>query len=305
MQKKGINKINHNARSPLIILNPVSGPGNEKDRKKTIQSIAKENGWDGELQTTTIQNTATDIASQAIKKGVTHLIVCGGDGTIMEVVGACVNKNITVGIVPLGTGNLFAQNVRIPLDTTKSMKIALHGKPLKIDIGRANAIYFAILAGIGFDAEMIKGANRQLKNRIGVLAYLYSALRSLLRSSTIYKLQVDENKPIIVRAKTILAANLGKIQGGYYLVPQTSATNGRLSIGIIQAKNWYYWISLLRHTVSGNINKSPHYTFLKGKKIVISVIGRKKAFECDGNIFPPTKQLTIEILPRALTILTP
>ncbi|MGI8419102.1 MAG: diacylglycerol/lipid kinase family protein [Candidatus Levyibacteriota bacterium] len=298
-------KIAVNNNAPLIILNPVSGPGNEKDREKAITKVAKDLGWNGHLVTTTLNRTAADIAKHAIKNGTNHLVVCGGDGTIGEVVGVCVDKKIIIGIVPLGTGNLFAQNLGIPLAITASMKIALYGKRNKIDIGRANKIYFTVLAGIGFDAEMMKGAQRELKNKIGVFAYILTAVQSILRSSLIYQVQIDNRQPITVRAKTILVANLGKIQGGIMAVPQTSANNGRLSIGIIQAKNWYYWISLLVHALSGNINKSSSYKLLKGSNIVITLTGKKRAFECDGNIFPPTKKLTIEILPRALSILTP
>jgi diacylglycerol kinase family enzyme len=122
----------------FIIVNPVSGLGNAKDRTDKILSAARALGWKGVFAETTPEKNAGSIAAAAIKKGTTHIVACGGDGTILEVLTAAVKKAVVVGIVPLGTGNLFARNLDIPLRLEDAMQIALTGKVIRVDVGRAN-----------------------------------------------------------------------------------------------------------------------------------------------------------------------
>ena len=151
--------INKNYINAVIILNPASGPGDAKaklEKVKDIKKYANELGWTGELTETTLKKTATAIAEKAISEGKKHIVVCGGDGTVMEVLGVAANKDSVVGVVPLGTGNLFAQNLHISSDIKEAMHTALKGKILQIDLGKANGTFFSIMTGIGLDAEMLR-----------------------------------------------------------------------------------------------------------------------------------------------------
>ncbi|HUQ84870.1 MAG TPA: diacylglycerol kinase family protein [Candidatus Limnocylindrales bacterium] len=161
----------------LIIVNPVSGLGDPKKRRELIKNTAKEVGWIGEYEETTLRKSAGYIAKNAIKKGIKHIVVCGGDGTVMEALVAAVKKPVNVGVVPLGTGNLFARNLDLPLETEKAVKLALTGNAEKIDIGVANGKYFSIVAGMGIDVDMIKDATRELKNKLGFFAYILLQLK--------------------------------------------------------------------------------------------------------------------------------
>src|SRR5690606_11771615 len=103
-------------KSPTIILNPASGQGDPKQRKSDILKAAKKLGWSGKIIETTPDKLATFAVDQEWKSGARHFIICGGDGTIIEAIASILNKDATIGIVPLGTGNLLAKNLGIPLE---------------------------------------------------------------------------------------------------------------------------------------------------------------------------------------------
>ncbi len=291
------------AKNAVFIINPVSGTGDPKKRKEEIIEIAKELGWKGKIIETTRKKTAGNIAEEEIKKGARHLVVCGGDGTIMEVLPSIIKKDVVLGIVPLGTGNLFAENLDINGTMQNILEQALFGKVHKIDIGQANGKLFSVMAGIGFDAEVMRDTNRTSKSRYGFFAYLFNGLKRFGRSSGVYQITIDDKKTEIYKAKVIMIANMGRIQGGIHVVPETHSQNGELRIGIIQAPDIPAWINVLGNALMGDVNKSPHYTLLKGKRIEVTSLRRPKPFECDGNHFPPTKKLTVEIFPRAVSVL--
>lgn len=288
----------------VIIFNPASGTGDSKKQLQEITEIARNMGWHGKVQSTTLKKNAAEIALSEIKKEATHIVVCGGDGTIMETVGTIVNKPVVMGVVPLGTGNLFAKNLNIPLLIEESLQVALKGRVQKIDVGRANGTFFTIMAGIGLDAEVMKNSDSNLKKKIGFLAYAVAALKRLQKKSDTYAISVNSKRPRTYRARSIMIANMGKIQGGIKIVPAANPQSGKLKIGVIQPKSLFSWINLSVHALFGNINKSAHYTLLEGKSVTIQT-NTKKTYECDGNDFPPTNKLTIEIFPSALKVMTP
>jgi YegS/Rv2252/BmrU family lipid kinase len=286
-----------------LIVNPVSGTGNPKERRELLIKNATEMGWNGAYIETTKSNSAYAIAKREVKKGVKHLIICGGDGTVMEVLTAVLQTKIVIGIVPLGTGNLLARNVDLPLTVSEAMEIALHGKEARVDVGKANGTVFSIMAGIGLDAQIMQGANRKMKDRLGFMAYVLTGLKKLQTHAKRYEITIDEKKPFIVRAKTIMVANMGKMMGGVEIVPRTHPQSGKLQVGILKARTGIQWLSISFHALTGKIDKSPHFDVYEAKKVTIKTITGKNYYQCDGNHFPQTDLLTIDIYPKAVTVL--
>lgn len=300
---KIITNLRPNSKNAVIIINPVSGKGDAKRKKAHVLKLAKDYGFRGKVYETSPTLSASKIAEQAIKSGAKHLVVCGGDGTIMEVIQRCFKTDVVLGIVPFGTGNLLSKNLNLPSKLEDSLKVALTGKIVMIDIGRANGIFFAIIAGIGLDAEIMEITDRHFKNRLGFTAYVIGWLRSLRKSSGIYKISIDGNKAKKYKAKSVMIANMGRIQTGLEAVPKTSANNGILRIGVMQASGFLTWIDLITNALKGNINKSRHYKLHTGKRVSIISLRGKKSFQCDGENFPPTDKLTVQIYPQILPIM--
>ena len=286
-----------------LIVNPVSGVGNPLERRKLLKSLAKDLGWVGNYIETIKEISANQIAKTEIARGITHIIACGGDGTIMEVLEALLDKKVVLGIVPLGTGNILARNLSIPLDTNEALKIAFFGNPRLIDAGKANDNYFSIIAGIGLDAEIMRSTGREVKDRWGLFAYVVAAIKNLLNKHGTYEIKLDNKKPFTVKAKTIMASNMGKLMGGVEIIPSTHPQSGSLQLCIIKARSLNSWMNLTISALSGKIEKSNYYAVYEAKKIEIDVLSGKKLYECDGDHFPPTQHLSIQIYPKAVSVM--
>lgn len=296
------NKRKRRVVNATLIVNPVSGVGDRRERRKEIQRIAKSQGWVGEYIETTKTKTAKQIAKDEVDRGVKHLVVCGGDGTIMEVLEIVMNKKVALGIVPLGTGNLLARNLSLPLDTEEAMKIAFFGNHRHIDVGRANNTYFSIIAGIGFDAEVMQSAKRELKDKFGLFAYVITAFKNLQNRAAKYEVQIDNKKPFIVRAKSIMASNMGRLVGNFELVPSADPQSGSLQLAIIKARTFGSWLNIFLHGITGKIDKSPHFDVYKAKHVEIKSLSGKRFYQSDGNHFPPIDSLSIDIFPKAVIV---
>lgn len=292
-----------NLASTTIIVNPVSGKGDPTERKTLIKKAARKHGWKGTYRETTKTLSAKQIAQEEVKKGIKHLVVCGGDGTIMEVLAVVANSSVTIGIVPLGTGNMLVRNLKLPMTIDDAIKIAFTGKRRRVDLGKANGIYYSIAAGIGLDAEVMRAAERELKDKWGFLAYIVSTIKYLHHRSSRYRITLDSKKPFTVKAKTIMVSNMGKIFKDIEIVPNTRAQNGTLQVGIVTAKSLPAWFSVVVHALIGKVHNSPHYDMYTAKKIDIQVLGKKRRFQCDGNSFEPVDRLLINVCPKALTIM--
>lgn len=267
--------------------------------------MAAEFGWKGRILETTLKRSAESLASKAIKEGAKHIVVCGGDGSVMEVVAAAVNTKVSIGIVPIGTGNLCAQNLNISLDLKEALKTAIKGKKTAIDVGKANGTYFTIMTGVGLDAAMLKEADRGLKNKIGVLAYFYALIKNAFKSRGLYEIKIDKKKKIKVKAKTIMVANMGEIMGGIEVVPHAHPQNGTLKVAILKTKSPLSWLELLFSAAKSSIKDSSHYTLLEGRHIDIHFLNGKRVYECDGNLLPATDRLEIDIFPKSLNVFVP
>jgi len=286
-----------------IIVNPVSGVGDPVERRKLIKSLAKELGWVGNYIETTKEISANEIAKEEIGHGVKQIIACGGDGTIMEVLEALINKKVTLGIIPLGTANILARNLLLPLDTKEAMKVAFFGNPKLIDAGKANNHYFSIIAGIGLDAEIMRGAGREVKDKWGIFAYVIAAIKNLLNKRGRYEIKLDNKKPFTVKAKTILASNMGRLMGGVEIVPSTDPQSGSLQLGVIKARSFSSWANLILSAITGKIDNSAYYDVYEAKNIEIDVLSGKKLYQCDGEDFPPTNHISIQIYPKAVAVM--
>ena len=136
----------------------------------------------------------------------------GGDGTITACVGGVAGSGIPLGVLPCGTGNLLARNLALPLSLDEALTVALTGSDRRLDVGTANGRPFVVMAGIGFDAELLGGTSEELKKHMGWAAYVLSALRHLGDRPVRVVLRADSGPPQRRWAGGVIIGNVGSLQ---------------------------------------------------------------------------------------------
>jgi diacylglycerol kinase (ATP) len=196
-------------------LRPRQRPGSGRDQRwhRAVDAFASA-GVQCELVRTDAPGHATAIARERSAQ-FDAIFTLGGDGTAMEVMSALAGAGPPVGILPGGTGNVLVRSLGIPLDIARAVPVLLSGVEAVIDLGRLDdGRYFAIGLGVGLDESMIAGASTALKKRAGLVAYVWSAMRALLRLER-FRVRLTVDGVLYEReAASVLIANLGEVLGG-------------------------------------------------------------------------------------------
>jgi len=162
-----------------VILNPTAGQGKPGASMEKIEHSLNRQGINCELFLTESPGDGEHLARAAAEKEYDLIIAAGGDGTVNEVVNGLVGTGAKLGILPVGSVNVLARELRIPLDLQGAVKNLVEGTAKLIDLGRANDRYFSLMAGFGFDAEVVANVIKPIKEMIGTSAYVLSGLETL------------------------------------------------------------------------------------------------------------------------------
>ncbi|MFC4061042.1 diacylglycerol/lipid kinase family protein [Planomonospora corallina] len=241
---------------------------------------------------------------KALKADARLLLVWGGDGMVQRCVDAAAGSGVPVGIIPAGTANMFARNLGIPEDLPEAVRIAFHGRERRLDLGRVNGEHFAVMAGAGFDAEMIKDADRGLKERMGRAAYFWTGLRHVRGDLVPMKIKVDGAKWFDGEASCVLFGNVGTITGGIEAFDDARPDDGWLEVGVTTAKGPVQWARTLGRMSVGRSDSSPFVRMTRARRITVK-LGAPMAYELDGGAKGTVTELRAEVVPGGLTIRVP
>nr|BFE82056.1 hypothetical protein GCM10020093_046570 [Planobispora longispora] len=243
-------------------------------------------------------------ARKAVKKGADLVIVWGGDGMVQRCVDALAGSGTRVGIIPAGTANMFAKNLGIPEDLPEAVRIAFHGEDRKLDLGRVNGEHFAVMAGVGFDAEMIKDADRGLKDRMGRAAYFWTGLRHVRGELVTMQIKIDGTPWFEGEASCVLFGNVGTITGGIEAFDDARPDDGWLEVGVTTASGPIQWARTLGRMSVSRSDSSPFVRMTRARKVTVK-LGRAMSYELDGGAKGTVTRLKAEVVPGGLVLRAP
>lgn len=306
-----------------IIWNPT------KTEKETLETgIADAIGEDSSPEIRWWETSEHDpgdaVAKQAIAAGAELVIVAGGDGTVRAVAQhlAEASAELDMAIVPLGTGNLLARNLDVPLnDVPAAFARALDGEARPVDVGWVEVQLdtgterhaFVVLIGFGIDAHMIAETNEDLKDKAGWLAYVESLGRALSASETVpFNITKDDQPARDEEGHTLLIANCGTLQGGLTLLPDADPSDGELDYLVLSAEGLAQWTGTFKTMVWDNglkrlITKTDAVTNTdavnhgRARKLDVT-LPEVRAFEIDGEEIGSTRAFSVTIQPSAIRV---
>ncbi len=196
-------------KDTAVILNPAARGDRAKRLRARIEALTD---GDAMLYCTSRCGDAECLARDAVKDGFRRIIAAGGDGTVNEVVNGIAGSDAALGLLPLGTMNVFATELGLPTgDLTQCWELIKEGKTRQIDLPRANGKNFVQLAGIGFDAQVVKETSRAFKRNFGPLSYLISAAQISARTPP--HLRIEAEEATTEEGSFVLIGN-GRLYGG-------------------------------------------------------------------------------------------
>lgn len=301
-------------------------------RRRTADRAARHGWTDPLFYETTEADPGTGQAVEAVSEGVGLVLACGGDGTVRNVAQGLLGSSVPMGVVPLGTGNLLARNLTIPLDDVdRALHVAMSGRSRTIDLGEVRYTdgdgaehddVFLVMLGAGMDADMIAGTDAELKARVGWLAYVGAFANTLISGHRIkVEYALDDGAVVQTKARTLLVANCGMLQGGMVLLPAAVIDDGLLDVMALRAKGVLGWAQagavLAGHTVRHRVSsvrgkdsraeeKEEHRTrpvdFRQGVRVHTRVLEKPAPFQIDGEDCGTVTEFSARIKRRGLTV---
>jgi len=198
----------------VLIANPLAA-GTAPRATSRIHEIFERGGWSVELATIRGPGDARRIAAEARDGGAETVVVYGGDGTAMQAAAALIGSDVHLGLIAGGTGNLLAGNLRLPTRPLAAATALLTARPRQVDVGRVErddgVHYFAVGAGVGFDAVMMRDTTRLAKRRWGMFAYVATGLRAIANVATVPHTITIDGQSVEEQAAMVLVANCPEI----------------------------------------------------------------------------------------------
>ncbi len=241
---------------------------------------------------------------RALDEGADIVFVWGGDGMVQRCADASAGSEVALAILPAGTANLLATNLGVPKDLSAAVDIGLFGTRRRLDLGTINGEHFAVMAGAGFDASMIREADAGLKDRVGRAAYIWTGAKSLGRTSVRARIKVDGHRYFAGDVSCVLVGNVGALFGGITIFPGAEPDDGKLELGIVTATNLVEWSRVLLRTLRSTPDASPFVRITPARSVRVR-FDHKVPYELDGGARAATDRLKVDIQRRAIAVCVP
>ena len=230
-------------------------------------------------------------------------VACGGDGTINEVVNGLAGSTVRLGVIPLGTVNLYAMETGIPMDVKGACDVLLYGKSRRIRLGRVNDRYFILMAGVGFDADVVYRIDLALKRKLGRVTYVLTGLGRLARYGYGH-VEVEFDTSRKVSGYSVVAGNMKFYGGRLSVTPYADFLKDQLDVCVFKGKGTFNMIRYTWGVMRGKHLKFEDVEYVTAKTVRITS-AKKTYIQIDGDacgILPAELSKTGEclwvVLPR-------
>ncbi len=283
----------------VIILNPTAGsPEIIRDWQQRVGSIAR--GWP--IRTTSKADEAAALARSAVEEGFGRIVAAGGDGTVNQVANGIAGSNAALGILPIGTVNVFAMELGLPAnDLERCWDIVAAGNTRLVDLPSANGKYFVQLGGIGLDAQAVKETTLASKRSLGPLSYLITAAHIAARQPP--KLFITSEKASVREGSFVLIGN-GRLYGGPFpFFKHAVIDDGLLDVVVFKRLGYLEIIKYLQDVVFSSDIRAPEIEYFQTRYLRVAS-EQDVPIELDGELAGKCP-VDFQVHERALRVLAP
>ena len=296
-----------NPRRCAIVVNPTKIPDWAAFRRH-VEGDCREYGWTPMFLETTPDDPGRGMTRRALEAGVELVMAAGGDGTVRVVCSELAGSGVPLGLLPSGTGNLLARNLRIPLDEAEALRVILGGRQDRIDlvevtIDDAEPEHIAVMAGMGLDARIMSGTDEGLKKVLGPAAYVMAAGDAANLPSFDVTVTLDEGEPIERHAGLVMVGNVGQLQGNVQLLPDAQFDDGLLDLFVASPASVADWLRITT-SVLLPVPEASEIDRGQGRRVVIEA-SEPVEYQLDGDAAGECRRMVAEVTPQTLTVMVP
>lgn len=294
-----------------VVVNPTKV---EPGLREAVAGLCADLGWAEPLWIeTTVEDPGIGQAKEAVAQGADVVMAAGGDGTVRSVAESLAGTGVPLGLLPAGTGNLLARTLGTPLEMPEAMRVALTGDDRAIDIGRVRATgpesddtehVFLVMAGTGFDADVMANTPEGLKGRVGPFAYVVSGLRAMRGRRTRVTLSIDGGPTLRRRSRTVLVGNSGTLVGGLVLMPDAIVDDGILDVVNLAPEGIPGWVAVAARVATRRRRGHSRVEHWTGRTVVITA-EEPQPSQIDGDPIGDVTEMNVRVDPGALVVRVP
>lgn len=285
-----------------LIVNPVAGQGRIERVLPEVQAKLKAAGFNLAVYLIEHEGQAVRFAREATKRGIQTVIVAGGDGTLSEVVNGVAGEKVRLGLIPAGTGDVFAHEMGIPTHQPfEACNIIIEGKTKQIDLGRADDRYFVLMAGIGFDAQVVRDVKPEVKKLLKDLAYPLAGVETLLTyQPVLLRVRIDDR---FTRGSFVVVGNARYYGGRLKVTKEAQIDDGLLDVCVFTGKTMASFVQFVSAVITGLHLSLKEVEYYRAKEIDITS-DEPVLVQTDGELIGRTP-MKFSVVPKALTVLAP
>jgi YegS/Rv2252/BmrU family lipid kinase len=252
-------------KDTVVILNPAARGARTQRLRAAVEQLAH----GSILCATSGTGQAEALARTAAEEGYEKIVAAGGDGTVNEIVNGIAGHDVALGLLPLGTMNVFATELGLPLnDLAACWRIIQGNRTDRVDLPRANRKHFVQLAGVGLDAQAVKETSHAFKRSFGPLSYLISAVQIASRTPPV--LRIESEDAVAVEGSFVLVGN-GRLYGGRFpFFKQAVMNDGLLDVIVFKRLNYVDIIRYLQDVMFTPQISSPEVEYFQTKHLRVT-----------------------------------
>jgi diacylglycerol kinase family enzyme len=289
------------------VYNPIKV---SEDLRNAIKQQAVKTGWsDAIWLETPAENPGPTITAEVVSADVDRVIAAGGDGTIRIVADRLAGSGIPMAVVPVGTGNLLARNLDIPLTEPEALAVAFgqHTRDVdlvKLTVDGVPSEHFAVIAGLGVDAMIMEETNPGLKDAIGPGAYFVAAAKALGRTPIHMWITLDDHRPQHRYAMICAIGNVGELAGNLTLIPHARPDDGKLDVYVASPRRLVHWLRVVLRLLTLRPRRDDRVDQWQGHQVEVR-LRHPDPYQLDGDVIGDCRSLRAEVAPKALTVCVP
>jgi YegS/Rv2252/BmrU family lipid kinase len=299
-------------RNALLIFNPTAGGGRRARQLEKARVIFRKAGIETELHNTSAPGEATVIARRAVVESRDLVIVCGGDGTVNEVVNGLACSQVPLAVLPAGTANVLAKELRLPWDLSRAAELVAQAPYRRIALGLATPDkasgeprYFLSVAGAGADGALVSAVRPEVKRQAGILAYWQEGLRQLTQYDfPMFRTQMAGNG-VNIDASLVIVGRTKHYGGPFKITTEADLLEPEFELVFVTTRSAWRYLAYMPLIWLGKLRGARHVRFFKTSCLqCASKSASHVQIQVDGE---PAGRLPVEfrIVPDALTLAIP